>query len=218
MSRATVPLASRKERTESSRRWLLRQLNDPYVQKAKNEGYRSRAAYKLIDINAKYRLLKPTMTVVDLGAAPGGWTQVIQSCVPQGTVIAVDSLPMEPLKGVHILEGDFTAPEILKSLEALLPGPVDGIFSDMAPSACGRASLDHLRIMTLLEEVLIFSRDHLAQGGFLVAKVFRGGTESTLLRELKTIFTKVMHVKPPASRQQSTEMYVVATGFRGRVL
>jgi 23S rRNA methylase len=216
-----VRLRSGKRRTASSRRWLERQLNDPYVAAAQREGYRSRAAYKLIEIDDKYRILKPGQRVVDLGAAPGGWSQVlvkrVKSDEGRGQVIAIDILEMEPLPGVDVLHLDFmdpTAPDQLKS--RLRDGGADVVLSDMAAPTTGHAKTDHLRIMALVEAATKFAREVLSPGGVFLAKVFQGGTEGELLNTLKRDFAKVRHVKPPASRPDSSELYVLATGFRGR--
>ncbi len=199
----------KKNLTASSKKWLERQINDPFVHKAKADGYRSRAAYKIIEIQEKYRIIKRGMVVVDLGAAPGGWSQVVSTMLKDnGKVYAIDLLPMDPLPGVEFFEGDFN------SIFDKLDDKVDVILSDMAPSSCGIKSIDHIRIMSLLEEVFDFAKDHLKENGSLVAKVLRGGTEAKLLSELKRSFKKVSHFKPQSSRSESTEIYVVAQGFR----
>ncbi|MCX7338063.1 MAG: RlmE family RNA methyltransferase [Alphaproteobacteria bacterium] len=206
-----------KKRTASSKRWLLRQINDPYVQNAKTEGYRSRSAYKLLDLDQKFRLLKSGATVIDLGAAPGGWSQVtLKKVGTKGTIIAVDLQPMEALEeGGHIIQGDFLEAATLSKLADLLSGKkADVILSDMAAPACGMSSVDHMRIMILLEMVYDFCFLSLKPNGAMVAKVLRGGTENVLLQKLKKHFAKVVHFKPPSSRQESSEMYLVATGFR----
>jgi 23S rRNA (uridine2552-2'-O)-methyltransferase len=211
-----VKLKSKKKRTESSRRWLLRQLNDPYVHKAKKEGYRSRAAFKLEEINAKYKLIKRGQTVVDLGAAPGGWVQLALKLVgPQGHVVGLDLQEIEPIPGSILVQGDFTDDAILAQLKAHIHSGVDVVLSDMAAPACGMSDVDHLRIMHLLELVFLFCQEVLKPGGHMVAKVLRGGTEAALLSQLKQRFAKVSHFKPASSRQDSAEMYVVAQGFRG---
>jgi 23S rRNA (uridine2552-2'-O)-methyltransferase len=208
-------------RTPSQRAWLERQLNDPYVARAKREGYRSRAAYKLIEIDDKYRLLKPGGRVVDLGAAPGGWAQVAAARVGRpsgrGRVVGIDLLPIDPLPGVDFLMLDFMAPEAPDRLRALLAGEADVVMSDMAANATGHRKTDHLRIMGLAEAAAEFAREVLAPGGAYLAKVLQGGTEGTLLADLKRDFAVVRHVKPAASRADSAELYVLATGFRGRV-
>ncbi len=210
-----VTLKNRKQRTESSRRWLLRQLNDPYVQKAKAEGYRSRAAFKLLDIDQKFHLLKKGAVVVDLGAAPGGWTQVALKRVgDKGKVIAIDLQEIEPLPPAEIIHGDFMEEEVYEKLLSILPTQVDIVLSDMAAPACGMTDVDHIRIMALVELVYDFCFKALKPGGAMVAKVLRGGTENKLLQSMKKSFSKVVHFKPPSSRADSAEMYLVAIGFR----
>lgn len=216
---------ARADLSESSRQWLQRQLNDPYVAAAKREGFRSRAAYKLKEIDDKYRILKPGMAVIDLGAAPGGWSQVAAERVrslpdakgERGQVIAIDYLGIEPIPGVEILKLDFLdegAEEKLKSL--LLRGKADVVLSDMAAPTVGHSKTDHLRIIGLAETAAAFACDVLERGGAFVCKVFQGGTERDLLDMLKRNFATVRHVKPPASRKESAELYVLATGFKGR--
>lgn len=217
-----VRLRDNRKRTESSRKWLLRQLNDPYVSKARDLGYRSRAAFKLMEIDAKYHFLKPGMTVIDLGAAPGGWTQVVAEKLKAGTpkgkrsqVIAVDFSEMAPLKDVTILTADFTEETTVQALLENLGGKrVDLVLSDMAPSASGMADVDHIRIMNLAQAAYDFARLVLKPGGAFVAKVLQGGTEATLLNNLKKSFVRVNHFKPNASRKDSAEVYVIAQGFR----
>lgn len=215
----SVKVKTAKGRKLSSTRWLQRQLNDPYVAAAKRDGYRSRAAYKLIEIDEKYSLLKPGMTVVDLGAAPGGWCQVSANAVKSesgdGRVIGIDLLEMDPIPGVHLFQLDFTdddAPQRL--VEALEGKKANAVISDMAASATGHRQTDHLRIMGLCEMAYDFAREVLEQDGFFLAKVLQGGTENELLGLLKRDFKSVRHVKPKASRQDSAESYVLATGFR----
>ena len=210
-------------RTVSSQRWLQRQLNDPYVAEAKKRGYRSRAAFKLLQLDDQFRFLKPGARVVDLGAAPGGWTQVAVERVKPGqgggkgggVVVGLDLTPVEPIAGATVLAKDFYDDDAPAVLEALLGGPADVVLSDMAAAATGETQVDHLRIMGLAEAAHDFARRVLKPGGSFVAKVLRGGTERTLLDLLKRDFTKVRHVKPEASRADSAEMYVVGTGFRG---
>ena len=208
------------KRSLASQKWLARQLNDPYVARAKREGYRSRAAYKLLEIDEKYHLLKGGQRVVDLGAAPGGWSQVAAAKVGiakgEGRVVGIDLLPIEPLPGVDFIELDFLAPEAPERLIALLGGPADIVLSDMAANATGHKKTDHLKIMGLAETAVEFAREVLAPGGAFLAKVLQGGTESTLLADLKRDFREVRHVKPAASRADSAELYVLAKGFRGR--
>lgn len=218
----TVRLKSARSRTPSSQRWLERQLNDPYVAASKRDGYRSRAAYKLIEIDEKYHLLKPGQRVVDLGAAPGGWSQVAaaraQSIGGKGQVVGLDLLKMEPLAGVDCRVLDFMAPEAEDWLKSILRGgAADVVLSDMAADTVGHTRTDHLRIMGLAEAAAHFACDVLTPGGVFLCKVFQGGTERDLLDLLKRSFTTVRHVKPPASRAGSAELYVLATGFRPRV-
>jgi 23S rRNA (uridine2552-2'-O)-methyltransferase len=203
------------ERTLSSRRWLERQLNDPYVKRAKSEGYRSRAAYKLAEIDDKAKFLKRGARVVDLGAAPGGWSQVAAARAgAKGRVVAIDLLNMEPLPGVEFLRLDFLDAQAPEKLKEVLGGPADVVLCDMAANATGHRRTDHLKIMALVEAAAAFARDVLAPGGTLLAKVIQGGTEAALLASLKRDFTSVKHIKPPASRAGSAELYVLATGFR----
>ena len=215
--RATVRVKTARGRTVSSTRWLSRQLNDPYVEEAKKRGYRSRAAFKLLQLDDQFHFLKPGGRIVDLGAAPGGWTQVSVERTKQGrgTVIGIDISAVEPIAGATVLEKDFYDDDAPAMLTALLGGPADVVLSDMAASAIGDPQTDHLRIMGLAEAAHDFARHILKPGGTLVAKVLRGGTERSLLDHLKHDFAKVRHVKPEASRADSAEMYVVATGFRG---
>jgi 23S rRNA (uridine2552-2'-O)-methyltransferase len=212
-----VRVKSGKGRKLSSKLWLERQLNDPYVARAKREGFRSRAAYKLIEIDDKARILKKGARVVDLGAAPGGWSQVAAKRVgaPEpGKVVAIDVLPMEPVAGVDFMQLDFLDHDAPQRLKAMLGGPADVVLSDMAANATGHARTDHLKIMALVEIAAEFAREVLAPGGTFLAKVLQGGTEAALLAALKRDFTNVKHVKPPASRSDSAELYLLATGFR----
>jgi 23S rRNA (uridine2552-2'-O)-methyltransferase len=216
-----VRVKTARRRTVSSQRWLERQLNDPYVAAAKREGYRSRAAYKLKELDDKYHLLKPGMRVLDLGAAPGGWSQIaadrVRSLDGKGQVVAIDYLGMEPLPGVEILELDFTDPSAEPELKARLrDGGADVVLSDMAAPTVGHTRTDHLRIMGLAEAAAVFAIEILSKNGTFLCKVFQGGTERELLDMLKRSFTTVRHVKPPASRSDSAELYVLATGFKGR--
>jgi 23S rRNA (uridine2552-2'-O)-methyltransferase len=206
-------------RTQASRRWLERQLNDPYVARARREGLRSRAAFKLMEIDDKAKLLKPGAKVVDLGAAPGGWSQVAAKRVRAGSggrVVAIDLLAMDPLPGVDFLQLDFLDPDAPERLKALLGGPADVVLTDMAANATGHRATDHLKIMGLAEAAAEFAREVLKPGGAFLAKVLQGGTEVELLASLKRDFAGVKHVKPAASRSDSAELYVLATGFRGR--
>ncbi len=209
-----VRLRTAKQRTKSSQQWLERQLNDPYVRAAKSEGYRSRAAFKLKEMDDKYHFLKRGQSAVDLGAAPGGWTQVLVERLGEGRVVGVDIQEVEPISGAVLLKLDFmdaAAPGVIKEA---LSGSVDVVLSDMASPATGHRETDHLRVMALCEAALEFAVEILKPGGAFVCKVLRGGTERTLLETLKRRFAKVVHVKPPASRRDSAEMYVLATGFR----
>jgi len=209
-------LRSAKGRSVSSTRWLERQLSDPYVAEARKRGYRSRAAFKLTQIDDKFGILRRGARVVDLGAAPGGWSQVARErCGEAGRVVALDLQEMDPLPGVVVLQGDFGDPAVQARIRAALEGPADVVLSDMAAPATGHAPTDHLRIMRLVEEAYAFAAEILAPGGTFVAKVLQGGTEVALLDALKRAFAKVRHVKPPASRADSAELYLVATGFRG---
>ena len=206
------------KRTLSSKLWLERQLNDPYVARARREGFRSRAAFKLIEIDDKAHVLKKGVRVADLGAAPGGWSQVAAARVgapDKGRVVAIDLLPMEPVAGVDFMQLDFLAQEAPEKLKAMLGGPADVVLSDMAANATGHARTDHLKIMALVELAFEFAREVLAPGGAFIAKVLQGGTEASLLAALKRDFKSVKHIKPPASRADSAELYLVATGFRG---
>jgi len=205
-------------RSQSSRRWLERQLNDPYVARARREGYRSRAAFKLAEIDDKAHFLKKGARVVDLGAAPGGWSQVAAKRVGapgEGRVVAIDVLAMEPVVGVEFVQLDFLDPAAPDKLKAMLGGPADVVLTDMAANATGHARTDHLKIMALVEAAADFAREVLAPGGTFVAKVLQGGTEGTLLAALKRDFKQVRHVKPAASRAGSAELYLLASGFRG---
>ena len=214
-----VRVKTAKKRKTSSTRWLQRQLNDPYVRRAKADGYASRAAYKLIEIDDKYGLLKLGMRVVDLGAAPGGWSQVaaqrIKSDADQPRVVAIDYLDFDPIAGVQAIIGDFLDDDAPEALMAALGGHrADFVMSDMAAPTTGHRRTDHLRIMHLAEVAAEFARQVLAPGGHFLAKVLRGGMEGDLLADLKRDFDVVRHIKPKASRQDSAELYVLATGFR----
>jgi 23S rRNA (uridine2552-2'-O)-methyltransferase len=205
-----------KRRTASSTRWLSRQLNDPYVKQAKAEGYRSRAAYKLIELDEKFGLLKGAQRVVDLGIAPGGWSQVVRKLAPRAVIVGIDLLPTEPIEGVTIFEMDFMADEAPEALEGALDGAPDLVLSDMAANTVGHKQTDHLRTMGLVETAADFAIQTLAPGGAFVAKVLAGGTDPALLALLKRHFAQVKHAKPPASRKDSSEWYVIAQGFKGR--
>ena len=204
-----------KGRKVSSTRWLERQLNDPYVKRAKAENYRSRAAYKLIELNEKFGLLKGVKTVVDLGIAPGGWSQVVRRKIPAAKVVGIDLLPTDPIDGVTILQMDFMADEAPDRLKEALGGPADLVLSDMAANTVGHQQTDHLRTMGLVETGLDFAREILRPGGAYVAKVLAGGADNQLVAEMKRSFTTVKHAKPPASRKDSSEWYVIAQGFKG---
>ncbi len=217
----TVRVKTAKGRKASSTRWLRRQLNDPYVAAARSEGMRSRAAYKLAELDDRFHFLKSGARILDLGAAPGGWSQIAVARsgagrrYAKGRVVAVDRAPMDPLPGAIVLELDFldeAAPQLIRQA---LGGPAEVILSDMAPTLSGHPATDHLRLMALLEAALDFALDNLAPGGALVAKVFQGGTEADLLKRMKQHFATLRHAKPPASRPQSAEIYVIAQGFKG---
>jgi 23S rRNA (uridine2552-2'-O)-methyltransferase len=208
-----VSVKTARSRSVASQRWLARQLNDPYVTAAKQQGWRSRAAFKLLELDDRFRLIKPRARVLDLGAAPGGWTQV---AVKRGAaaVVAVDLLPIEPIRGATIIQGDFTDTDMPARLHAELGGSADLVLSDMAPNTTGHAATDHIRIVALAEMAVDFAITVLAPGGGFVAKVFQGGSERQILDLLKQHFSTVKHAKPPASRKQSSELYVVAQGFK----
>jgi 23S rRNA (uridine2552-2'-O)-methyltransferase len=208
-----------KRKSESSRKWLERQLNDPYVARAKREGYRSRAAFKLIEIDDKHHLLKHGGRVADLGAAPGGWSQVAAKRVgATGRVVGIDILDMDEIPGVEFAKIDFLDPEAPDRLKAMLGGPADVVLSDMAANAIGHRQTDHIKIMALVEAAAEFAKEVLKPGGVFLAKVIQGGTEGALLAALKRDFASVKHVKPAASRSDSAELYVLAIGFRGRTV
>ncbi len=204
-------------RKPSSTRWLQRQLNDPYVHEARKLGYRSRAAFKLIELDDRFHFIKPGSRVVDLGAAPGGWTQVaVARAGKTGKVVGMDILEYDPVPGAICMQGDFLADDSPDRLKDALGGLADIVISDMAAPTTGHPPTDHLRIIGLVEVALHFAMEVLAPGGVFLAKVFQGGTEKTLLDQLKRNFTSVRHAKPPASRKESAETYVVAVGFRGQ--
>lgn len=208
-------LRTGKRRTQSSARWLTRQLNDPYVKQAKAAGYRSRAAFKLVELDERFALLKGVMRVVDLGIAPGGWSQVVRQRAPKAAVVGIDLLPTEPIEGVTIFEMDFMADEAPAALSEALGGAPDLVLSDMAANTVGHKQTDHLRTMGLVETAAHFAIETLAPGGAFVAKVLAGGTDTDLLALLKRHFASVKHAKPPASRKDSSEWYVIAQGFKG---
>jgi 23S rRNA (uridine2552-2'-O)-methyltransferase len=202
-------------RTASSTRWLERQLNDPYVRRAKAEDYRSRAAYKLLELDERFGFLKGARTVIDLGIAPGGWSQVVRRRAPKTRVVGIDLLPTDPIDGVEILQMDFMDEDAPVRLKAALGGPADLVLSDMAANTVGHPQTDHLRTMGLVEAALDFACEVLRPGGAFVAKVLAGGADSQLVALLKRHFNAVKHAKPPASRKGSSEWYVVAQGFKG---
>lgn len=242
-----VRLKTAHKRTLSQQKWLERQLNDPFVARARAEGFRSRAAFKLQEIDDKYKLLKPGMRIVDLGAAPGGWAQIaakktgsdkIQDAAPKsdaaeavtdviapaknnsaarnrGVVVGIDLLEIEPIAGVDFIQMDFTRDEAPDILKKMLGGPADGVMSDMAANTTGHKQTDHLRIIGLTEMAIEFAHEVLKPGGFFLTKLFQGGESGALITQLKKDFAKVLHVKPAASRADSSELYVLATGFRG---
>ena len=203
-------------RKQSSTRWLERQLNDPYVRRAKAENYRSRAAYKLLELDERFGLLKEAKAVVDLGIAPGGWSQVVRRRVPQGRVVGIDLLPTDPIEGVAILQMDFMDEAAPDRLREALGSEADLVLSDMAANTVGHQQTDHLRTMALVEAGLLFATEVLRPGGAYVAKVLAGGADSQLVAEMKRHFVTVKHAKPPASRKDSSEWYVIAQGFKGR--
>ena len=210
-------LRTAKGRKISSTRWLERQLNDPYVRRAKAEGYRSRAAYKLLELDERFGLLKSVKAVVDLGIAPGGWSQVVKRRSPKAAVVGIDLLPTDPIEGVTILEMDFMDDAAPGKLKEELGGPADLVLSDMAANTVGHPQTDHLRTMALVEAGMLFATEILRPGGSYVAKVLAGGADNNLVAELKRHFASVKHTKPPASRKDSSEWYVIAQGFKGDV-
>jgi 23S rRNA (uridine2552-2'-O)-methyltransferase len=212
----TVRVKTARQRTLSSTLWLERQLNDPYVAEAKRLGYRSRAAFKLQQLDDKFHFLSPGKRVVDLGCAPGGWCQIaVERVGKHGKVLGIDYLAMDPVTGAEIMQLDFLDPSAPERLKAALDGPADVVLSDMAAPTTGHGPTDHLRVMGLAETAYEFAAEVLSPGGTFIAKVFQGGTERALLDRLKKDFAAVRHAKPAASRQDSAEVYVVATGFRG---
>jgi 23S rRNA (uridine2552-2'-O)-methyltransferase len=209
----TVNVKTARKRSPASAEWLRRQLNDPYVTAAKQQGWRSRAAFKLLELDDRFHIIHRDGRVVDLGAAPGGWTQV---AIRRGatSVVGVDLLPMDPILGATLILGDFNDHDMPERLAAALGGKADLVLSDMAPNTTGHSATDHLRIMALAELAAAFAREVLAPDGAFVAKVFQGGSERMMLDALKRDFASVRHAKPPASRKESSELYVVAMGFR----
>lgn len=213
----TVRVKTAKFKKKSSNQWLARQLNDPYVAESKRQGYRSRAAFKLIQLDEKYKFLGKGKTIVDLGCAPGGWTQVaVQRNKGTGQVVGIDILETEPVVGATIIRQDFTEPDAADKLKALLKGEADIVMSDMAANTTGHQQTDHLRTINLVELGYEFAKEVLAPGGIFIAKVFQGGAEGTLLADVKKNFAKVGHFKPDASRKESPETYLVAQGYRGK--
>lgn len=216
-----VRLKNARSHKPSSQLWLQRQLNDPYVARAKREGFRSRAAYKFLEIDDRYRLLKPGMKIVDLGAAPGGWSQIaaerVGSVDGKGRVVGIDLLDIEPIPGVDFAVMDFNDEDAPERLKAMLGGMADGVISDMAANTTGHKKTDHLRIIALAELAVEFAREVLVPGGFFLCKLFQGGDTTEIVTLLKREFALVRHVKPDASRAGSAELYVLATGFRGSV-
>ena len=208
-------LKTAKGRKVSSTRWLERQLNDPYVRRARAENYRSRAAYKLIELDERFEFLKGVRSVVDLGIAPGGWSQVVRRTMPQARIVGIDLLATDPIENVTILQMDFMAEDAPQRIKDALGGPADLVLSDMAANTVGHQQTDHLRTMALVEAGLEFAREILRPGGAYVAKVLAGGADNQLVAELKRNFASVKHAKPPASRKDSSEWYVVAQGFKG---
>ena len=211
---STKRVKTARGRTASSNRWLQRQINDPYVKQAKAEGYRSRAAYKLIELDEKFGVLKGVHRVIDLGVAPGGWSQVVRKRRPKAAVVGIDLLETEPLEGVTLLQMDFMADAAPAALTEALGGQADLVLSDMAANTVGHKQTDHLRTMGLVEAAAWFAVENLAPGGAFVAKVFAGGTDAEILALLKKHFRTVKHAKPPASRKGSSEWYVIAQGFK----
>lgn len=201
--------------SKSSKEWLDRQLNDPFVKQAKKDGYRSRAAYKLAEIDELFKIFKPNMKVVDLGAAPGSWCQYAKEKIVKGKLVGIDLLPIVEIDGCDLLKGDFTEDDVLEQLEEMFEGKLDVVMSDMAPNASGHSKTDNVRMTYLLELALDFAINHLKINGTFIAKVFRAGAEINLLNEARKHFEKVRHFKPQASRDDSSEIYLIATGFKG---
>lgn len=212
--REAVRVKAISRRSESSRQWLLRHLNDPYVAAAQDEGLRSRAAFKLLQLDEQFKLLRPNMRIIDLGAAPGGWSQVAATRVKQGKIVGIDLLPIVPLEGVTLLQMDFLSDDAPGKLMEALGGPPDLVLSDMAPNTTGHTRTDHIRVMGLAEVAAHFAIDVLVPGGTFVCKFFQGGAEREILNLLKKHFAKTKHAKPAASRAESSETYLVAQGFR----
>lgn len=213
-NRIKVKVKTAKYRKKSSTRWLQRQLNDPFVKKAHELGYRSRATFKIIEIDDKFHIFKKGKKVVDIGSAPGGWSDIAVKRVGKGNVVAIDILNMKPIDGVHFKQIDFNKDEAKEFLMTALDGKADVVISDIAPNTTGNANVDHLQIMALVEQAYYFAIEVLRQGGTFVAKVRQGGTEANLLKEMKSKFTTVKHFKPDSSRKESAETYVIAQGFK----
>lgn len=213
-NRIKVKVKTAKYRKKSSTRWLQRQLNDPFVKKAHELGYRSRATFKIIEIDDKFHIFKKGKKVVDIGSAPGGWSDIAVKRVGKGNVVAIDILNMKPIDGVHFKQIDFNEDEAKEFLTTALEGKADVVISDIAPNTTGNANVDHLQIMALVEQAYYFAIEVLRQGGTFVAKVRQGGTEANLLKEMKSKFTTVKHFKPDSSRKESAETYVIAQGFK----
>ena len=213
-NRIKVKVKTAKYRKKSSTRWLQRQLNDPFVKKAHELGYRSRATFKIIEIDDKFHIFKKGKKVVDIGSAPGGWSDIAVKRVGKGNVVAIDILNMKPIEGVHFKQIDFNEDEAKEFLTTALEGKADVVISDIAPNTTGNANVDHLQIMALVEQAYYFAIEVLRQGGTFVAKVRQGGTEANLLKEMKSKFTTVKHFKPDSSRKESAETYVIAQGFK----
>ena len=216
MDKGRQRIKTAKGRSASSIKWIQRQLNDPYVRKAQAEGYRSRAAYKLVELDERFHFLKGAKRVIDLGIAPGGWTQVVRRICPQAVVVGIDLLPTDPIDGATILQMDFMSDEAPALLAEALGGPADIVLSDMAANTVGHQQTDHLRTMALVEAGCLFASEVLRPGGTYVAKVLAGGADHGLVAELKRLFTTVKHAKPPASRKDSSEWYVIAQGFKAQ--
>jgi len=212
--REAVRVKAKRTRSESSRQWLQRHLNDPYVAAARDEGFRSRASFKLLQLDKQFQLLKPGLRVIDLGAAPGGWSQVAMKVIGgKGKLVALDILPMDPIEGVHFIEMDFLADDAPDKLKAAMGGKADLVLSDLAPNTTGHKRTDHIRIMAMTEMAAHFAMEIMAPGGTFVCKFFQGGAQKDLLQQLKQNFAKVRHAKPEASRAESSETYMVAQGF-----
>lgn len=210
----TVKVKTAKRRKLASTLWLERQLNDPYVAEAKRQGYRGRAAFKLLELDEKLKFLKPNSRVVDLGCAPGGWLQVMATKCPKGQIVGIDLQEIEPVPGTEAIVGDVREPDDLERVRALLGGPADAVISDMAAASTGHSQTDHLRVMNLIGISFDFAKQILRPGGTFLAKTLRGGSDNELLADLKQSFEKVRHIKPKASRDDSKETFLVATGFR----